>query len=111
MAFALEAHSRCNYDSVELRNGLSSSSTLIGKYCGTIIPQNVIRDGQGIYIKFKTDGSGARNGFKARFMAVAGPTTESSGKIINMKDLVSAGHQKNTGTIPFQFLVLIKWKI
>ena len=78
--FELESHSSCNYDSVELRNGFTNTSPLIGKYCGSTTPPAATSQGRNLYIKFKTDGSGTRKGFKARFIAVSGPTAEPSGK-------------------------------
>ena len=78
--FALESQSICNFDSVELRNGFTNTSPLIGKYCGSTTPPAATSQGRNLYIKFKTDGSGTRKGFKARFIAVSGPTAEPSGK-------------------------------
>ena len=78
--FVLESHSRCNYDSVELRNGFNSTSPIIGKYCGSNIPPIAITSGRSLYVKFKTDGSGTRRGFKAIFTAVPNPSFNTSGE-------------------------------
>ena len=77
-AFNLESHSSCNYDYVELRNGFSSSSPLIAKYCGTSAPTRTA-NGRSIYVKFRSDGSFTRTGFRASFVAVPVATTQPSG--------------------------------
>ena len=80
--FQLEDHSSCSYDFVELRNGFSSSSPLIGKYCGSAGSLNFISAGVSIYITFKSDGSVSSTGFSANFAAVTPPTNPPPGKEI-----------------------------
>ncbi|HOI31366.1 MAG TPA: M14 family zinc carboxypeptidase [Bacteroidales bacterium] len=42
LSFSVEHHSNCNYDWLKIYNGISSLSPLIGTYCGTNSPGEVI---------------------------------------------------------------------
>ena len=61
-----------SYDSVLLRDGNSSSSPEIGKYCGTTIPESSVSTGNALFIKFKTDDEYVRKGFNMTYEAVKG---------------------------------------
>jgi spore germination protein YaaH len=54
-----------NYDSLWLYNGTSTLSPLIGAYTGTNSPGTVTSLGQGLTIRFKSDGATTSFGFKA----------------------------------------------
>ena len=57
-------------DYLEVYDGPSSSATLIGKFDfedGTI-PQPIFSSGNSLYLRFKSDWLGTRDGFKAYFM-------------------------------------------
>ena len=81
-SFRLESNSRCRYDSVQLHNGPSDLSPLIGKYCGAIKPPVASSDGRSMYVRFRSDGSGSYKGFRASFAAVPSTTTKPSGMIL-----------------------------
>jgi hypothetical protein len=38
LEFSIESHSTCSYDKLSIYNGLTTSSPLIGSYCGTNLP-------------------------------------------------------------------------
>ncbi|XP_043916230.1 cubilin-like [Protopterus annectens] len=63
-AFDLEQHSQCNFDYLEVRNGSDSSAPLIGKYCGSALPNPIFPKNHILYMRFKSDFSSARNGFE-----------------------------------------------
>ena len=77
--FELELKSRCSYDFVVVRDGASSGSTLIGKYCGNTRPNVTISTGRALYVTFKSDGSVTKRGFSASYIAVS-PTTSPPGR-------------------------------
>lgn len=57
--------STCNFDYLEVYDGNSTSSPLIGRYCNTIPPPTSITSTTGhITIKFHTDGGAELSGFK-----------------------------------------------
>lgn len=62
--FALEGHSSCNFDYVEVRD---SNNARIGKYCGNRLPPVLTSTGNQLFIKFKSDRSRAQEGFAAAY--------------------------------------------
>ena len=67
ISFELESQSSCNYDHLRIYNGPSTSSPVLGTFCGTIVPSNQITDGRDALIHFKSDGSVTRTGFLLAF--------------------------------------------
>lgn len=66
--FDLEAHSRCRFDYLELRDGDNSESPLINRFCGREIPRPVISTGNKVWIKFRADSSLTGLGFRAEYV-------------------------------------------
>lgn len=64
-AFGVEESSKCKYDYVEIRDGATESSTLIGRFCGSNPPAEVTAQGTSLYIKLFSDESDTGAGFKA----------------------------------------------
>ncbi|XP_015810319.3 cubilin [Nothobranchius furzeri] len=64
-SFDLESHSNCNFDFLEIRNGSTAVSPLIGRFCGSTLPSPVFPQFNLLYLRFKSDFSLARDGFDA----------------------------------------------
>lgn len=62
--FELESQGSCSFDSLEIRNGGSESSPLIGSYCGTTIPPRIQSFSNQIYLRFRTDSTTELKGFE-----------------------------------------------
>lgn len=56
-----------NYDTLEVRDGRSYSSPLIGVYDGTQVPQFLISTSSYLYLLFTTDKSHSDIGFQIRY--------------------------------------------
>ncbi|XP_070174131.1 cubilin-like [Littorina saxatilis] len=65
--FSMESHSSCRYDYVELLDGESSSSTSLGKFCGSSIPDLVTSTSDKVRVNFVSDSSLAGNGFRLEY--------------------------------------------
>ncbi|XP_061178089.1 cubilin-like [Saccostrea echinata] len=63
--FNIENHPNCNFDFVEFRDGGTANSQLIGRYCGSTRPSTVKSTENVLYVRFRTDNSVPRGGFKA----------------------------------------------
>ena len=64
-AFNIETHSSCVYDWLEIRDGDSASSPLIGsRMCGATIPGAIQSTGNSMTLIFHTDSSVSKTGFK-----------------------------------------------
>ena len=55
----------CRYDYVELRDGGSMNAGLLGRFCGSARPPAFTSTGQAMFVRFRTDYSVTRTGFKA----------------------------------------------
>ncbi|KAH9490031.1 Dorsal-ventral patterning tolloid-like protein 1 [Bulinus truncatus] len=65
--FETEKHENCQFDYLEIRDGPSGSSPLIGNFCGNKIPGDIKSSGYQMYIKFVSDVSVQKSGFSAMF--------------------------------------------
>ncbi|XP_062852030.1 CUB and sushi domain-containing protein 1-like [Trichomycterus rosablanca] len=59
-----------NYDTLEVRDGPSNSSPLIGEYHGTQAPHFLISNGNSMYLLFTTDNSRSSEGFQIRYESI-----------------------------------------
>jgi len=56
---------RCQYDFVELHDGGTINSPIIGTFCGTSTPSTQTSTGHVMFIRFRSDDSVPRSGFNA----------------------------------------------
>ncbi|XP_077973794.1 bone morphogenetic protein 1-like [Styela clava] len=66
-AFEVERHDTCSYDYLEVRDGPTADSDLIGRFCGYDKPEDVKSTSNTLWIKFVSDGSVNKAGFAASF--------------------------------------------
>ena len=69
--FDLELGSDCIYDKLEIYDGSSRSSPLLGRYCGHQDPGRIETTQNQMFIVFETDSSDTKSGFEAWWIAVA----------------------------------------
>ncbi|KAH0627493.1 hypothetical protein JD844_003258 [Phrynosoma platyrhinos] len=69
VAFEIESHSVCGWDSVTIQNGGSPSSPVIGRYCGTASPGTIQSGSNQLLVNFHSDHSIQRGGFQATWTA------------------------------------------
>ncbi|XP_060075561.1 cubilin-like [Ylistrum balloti] len=80
----LESHQNCVYDFLEVREGNSAESPLIGKYCGkTYMPGPIFSPSPYLWVRFKTDTSIVDHGFSLNygFTDCGGILTQDNGVI------------------------------
>ncbi|XP_053268342.1 cubilin [Pleuronectes platessa] len=63
-SFDVESHSNCGFDFLEIRNGSTADSSLIGRFCGSTLPSPIFPQSNLLYLRFKSDFSSARDGFE-----------------------------------------------
>nr|XP_028600382.1 tolloid-like protein 1 [Podarcis muralis] len=66
-AFEIERHDNCAYDYLEVRDGTSESSPLIGHFCGYDKPEDIRSTSNTLWMKFVSDGTVNKAGFAANF--------------------------------------------
>ena len=57
------------YDFVSVRDGGTTQSPLVGRYCGHSLPTSHISTGNQLVIRFKSDHSVSHEGFRASYRA------------------------------------------
>ena len=56
-----------SYDSLTIYDGDSSTSSMMGKYCGETIPPSHVSSSNEMLIHFQSDGVATRAGFKMEY--------------------------------------------
>ena len=67
--FELQGGSSCQYDYVEVYDGESTQSRILGTYCGTSTPPTLIATGNRVLVVFKSDGAYQKKGFQFFYTA------------------------------------------
>lgn len=66
--FFLLSSFSCELSSLELRDGADSNAPVIVKLCGNSLPSTQRSSGAVLYMRFRSDGTDARAGFKAKYL-------------------------------------------
>lgn len=78
MMLSLEFHHSCRYDYVEVRDGDSINSRVIGRFCGNNRPAPVKSSGANLHVLFVSDGYKNFDGFFATFQEISGRSNNSN---------------------------------
>ena len=71
--FSVEAHSACAYDYLAIYDGMwTDPQRIIGRYCGSVIPADIISNGSNLVVNFFSDASVVSEGFSLEYMAIYG---------------------------------------
>ncbi|KAM3913712.1 tolloid-like protein 2 [Leptodactylus fuscus] len=84
--FEIELHQECAYDHLEMYDGPSSKSPILGRFCGSSKPEPIIASTNNMFMRFYSDASVQRKGFQAKY------STECGGRLkaeIQTKDVYS----------------------
>jgi cubilin len=70
--FDLELEPECMYDFLQIHDGRTSSSQLIGRFCGTELPKggNIVSSHNNLYLWFRSDRTVARDGFALHWNSI-----------------------------------------
>uniref|UniRef100_A0A8C6JX02 Metalloendopeptidase n=1 Tax=Melopsittacus undulatus TaxID=13146 RepID=A0A8C6JX02_MELUD len=66
-AFEIEWHDACSYDYLEIRDGLTEYSPLLGHFCGYDKPEDIKSSSNKVWMKFASDATINKAGFAANF--------------------------------------------
>ncbi|KAM6261207.1 tolloid-like protein 1 isoform 3-T4 [Porphyrio hochstetteri] len=84
--FEIEQHQECAYDHLEVFDGESEKSPILGRLCGNRIPDPLIATGNKMFLRFISDASVQRKGFQATHSTECGGRLKAETK---PKDLYS----------------------
>ncbi|KAM4028087.1 cubilin isoform 1-T1 [Anomaloglossus baeobatrachus] len=68
--FNVSSSSECGGNYVQVRDGSSAESTLIGEYCGSEVPPTIFSTQRSLYVQFLTDASSTNRGFMASYQSL-----------------------------------------
>ncbi|XP_064635870.1 tolloid-like protein 1 [Lineus longissimus] len=91
--FQLEPHQECNYDHIELFDGLNGKSRSLGSYCGSKVPDPITASGNEMYMVFYSDASVQRKGFHATHTTVCGGRLVASSSVKELFSHAKYGDQ------------------
>jgi len=79
-SFKLEQHADCSYDFLQIHDGPSASDHMIGRYCGSTLPNNghINTTQNQVYLWFKSDASNNGDGFSLVYNAAEPSRDDSS---------------------------------
>ncbi|XP_067326675.1 cubilin [Anolis sagrei] len=77
----LEGRPGCPWNYIEVRDGASEMSPLIGKFCNSTLPSAVVSNSNSLWIKFKSDTSSQRSSFRAVYDVACGGVLSGDGVI------------------------------
>lgn len=63
--FEIEQHQECAYDHLEVFDGETEKSPILGRLCGNKIPEPLVATGNKMFVRFVSDASVQRRGFQA----------------------------------------------
>uniref|UniRef100_A0A8C6MNH6 Tolloid like 1 n=1 Tax=Moschus moschiferus TaxID=68415 RepID=A0A8C6MNH6_MOSMO len=63
--FEIEQHQECAYDHLEVFDGETEKSPVLGRLCGNKVPEPLVATGNNMFIRFVSDASVQRKGFQA----------------------------------------------
>lgn len=63
--FEVEQHQECAYDHLEVFDGDTEKSPILGRLCGSKIPDPLTATGNQMFLRFISDASVQRKGFQA----------------------------------------------
>ena len=63
--FEIEQHQECAYDHLEAFDGDTDTAAILGRLCGSKIPEALVSTGNKMYLRFISDASVQRKGFQA----------------------------------------------
>ncbi|TWW71482.1 Cubilin Precursor [Takifugu flavidus] len=85
----------CKSDSFPVRDGSTETDPLIGKYCGSVLPAPVRSSSNFLWIRFKSDSSVSRAGFRAAYTVACGGTFSGTGHLRSPYHPNAYPHNKN----------------
>lgn len=107
--FHLENSGSCNYDFVEIRQGRTPVSPLIGKYCASTIISPFTSTGNSLFIRLVTDGTVNEKGFRAtwRRISLYIPTTPTTQPATTTQATIAPPESKQRFFLLFCFFVVV----
>ncbi|XP_020628103.1 tolloid-like protein 1 [Orbicella faveolata] len=93
VAFDVESHSKCLYDYLQIYDGPDDSSTVMGRYCGKLLPEELKSNFSQMTIQFSSDGTINKPGFYLNFFSETDECRNNNGGCAQICEDTVGGHR------------------
>ncbi|MBN3301590.1 TLL1 protein, partial [Amia calva] len=104
--FEIEQHQECAYDHLEVFDGNSDKAAILGRLCGSKIPDPVISTGNKMYLRFISDASVQRKGFQATHSTECGGRLKAEAKQKNLYSHSQFGDNNYPGHTDCEWMIM-----
>ncbi|KAA0704371.1 Bone morphogenetic protein 1 [Triplophysa tibetana] len=102
---AMEAHEECAYDHLEIHDGLNGKAPSLGRFCGSKKPSPVVSSGDSMFLRFSSDSSVQKRGFKASHSAECGGSLKAETKTQDLYSHAAFGDNNYPGASDCQWVI------
>ena len=92
--FHLENTGTCRFDFVEIRQGSTRNSPLIGKFCASTIISPINSIGNSLFIRLVSDGTVSEKGFRATWRRISHTTLTTPAMRVSTTPTPAKGNQR-----------------
>ncbi|XP_068583529.1 dorsal-ventral patterning tolloid-like protein 1 isoform X3 [Cebidichthys violaceus] len=103
--FEIEQHQECAYDHLEAFDGDSDTATILGRLCGSKIPEQLVSTGNKMYLRFISDASVQRKGFQATHSTECGGRLKAEARQKNLYSHSQFGDNNYPGHTDCEWLL------
>uniref|UniRef100_A0AAQ4Q6C7 Metalloendopeptidase n=1 Tax=Gasterosteus aculeatus aculeatus TaxID=481459 RepID=A0AAQ4Q6C7_GASAC len=103
--FEIEQHQECAYDHLEAFDGDGDTATILGRLCGSKIPEQLVSTGNKMYLRFISDASVQRKGFQATHSTECGGRLKAEARLKNLYSHSQFGDNNYPGHTDCEWLL------
>ncbi|XP_030290829.1 dorsal-ventral patterning tolloid-like protein 1 isoform X2 [Sparus aurata] len=103
--FEIEQHQECAYDHLEAFDGDSDTAAILGRLCGSKIPEQLVSTGNKMYLRFISDASVQRKGFQATHSTECGGRLKAEARQKNLYSHAQFGDNNYPGHTDCEWLL------
>ncbi|XP_041119113.1 dorsal-ventral patterning tolloid-like protein 1 isoform X2 [Polyodon spathula] len=103
--FEIEQHQECAYDHLEVFDGESDKAAILGRLCGSKLPDPVISTGNKMYLRFISDASVQRKGFQATHSTECGGRLKAETRLKDLYSHAQFGDNNYPGQVDCEWMI------
>ncbi|KAK1175725.1 tolloid-like protein 1 isoform X1 [Acipenser oxyrinchus oxyrinchus] len=103
--FEIEQHQECAYDHLEVYDGESDKAAILGRLCGSKLPDPVISNGNKMYLRFISDASVQRKGFQATHSTECGGRLKAETRLKDLYSHAQFGDNNYPGQVDCEWMI------
>ncbi|XP_047573691.1 tolloid-like protein 1 isoform X4 [Lutra lutra] len=104
--FEIEQHQECAYDHLEVFDGETEKSPILGRLCGNKIPEPLVATGSNMFVRFVSDASVQRKGFQATHSTECGGRLKADPKPRDLYSHAQFGDNNYPGQVDCEWLLV-----